>query len=351
VTHQASKTRTRVLVCDDSPAFVAAFRRVLEREGDIDVETSRVAAGVAVAARSDSPPDLIAIELDAHSGALAVIEEIMSTSPLPILVLEPASARGGGAAAARAAGALDTIGKDDVDLRALDGAEAAELRRRIKLLARMRVIRHPRGRLRTGGGSSSPVPSIFGRHRATHLAIAASTGGPPALRAVLGCLPATFGLPVLIVQHISSGFTAGLAAWLGAEIDLPVRIASDGERPKSGVWLAPEGAHMLLAPGGTLVLDHTTAPAPHRPAADVLFRSVAANVGKSAAAVVLSGMGADGAAGAAAVRAAGGITIAQDEATSAVFGMPRAAAEAGAEYVLALEAIGPALASLSGARA
>jgi two-component system chemotaxis response regulator CheB len=275
------------------------------------------------------------------------VEEIMSTRPLPIVALTTSRDRGFQAAAALGAGALETIVKDELEIHSPDSPAAAALRRRVKLLARARVIRHPRGRLRGGGKTSTATSPLAGRPAATHIAIAASTGGPRALIDVLGRLPKTFPVPVLVVQHISSGFTRGLAEWLDAATDLPVRIAADGDLPRGGIWLAPDDAHLVLRPDRRLGLDCVTPAAPHRPAADVLFRSIAATAGAGAAAVVLSGMGTDGGAGTAAVRAAGGVTIAQNQATSAIYGMPRAAAERGAEHILALEDIAPALVMLS----
>jgi two-component system chemotaxis response regulator CheB len=218
----------------------------------------------------------------------------------------------------------------------------------VKVLARARVIRHPRGRLRRSGEAPKETPPISFRRTATHVAIAASTGGPRALLAVLAVLPPSFPIPVLVVQHMSPGFTGGLAHWLDSATGLPVRIAAEGEPAASGIWLAPDGAHLVVRRGGTLGLDSATPGDPHRPSADVLFASMAIVAGAGATAVVLSGMGSDGAAGTAAVRAAGGVTIAQDEATSAIFGMPRAAAErGGAELVLALDEIAPALVALA----
>ena len=141
-------------------------------------------------------------------------------------------------------------------------------------------------------------------------------GGPHALLELLGSLPASFPLPILIAQHITIGFADGLAHWLDASVPLPVRIARAGDSVARGVWLAPDDAHMLLDPGGRLALRRGT-PADHNvPSGDVLLRSLAATLGRDAVAVVLTGMGRDGAEGTAAVRAAGGFTIAQDEATS-----------------------------------
>ena len=162
----------------------------------------------------------------------------------------------------------------------------------------------------------------------------ASTGGPHVLSHLLRAMPGGYPIPVLIVQHIAAGFTDGLARWLGETLPLPVRIATDGAPAGPGVWIAPEGAHLTLARGGRLALDRRTVTGGHRPSGDVLLESIAAVAGEAGVAVVLTGMGRDGAAGALAVRQRGGLAIAQDEASSVVYGMPKAAADNGVDLVL-----------------
>jgi two-component system chemotaxis response regulator CheB len=178
------------------------------------------------------------------------------------------------------------------------------------------------------------------------IGVAASTGGPSALARVLGALPAEPEVPVFVVQHMTAGFTDGLARWLDRVIAAPVRLATDGTVARSGVWLAPDEQHLTIAPGLRMQLDRRERSGPHRPSADALLCSMADTLGASAAAVVLTGMGDDGAEGVAALVARGGLVIAQDTATSAVAGMPHAAAAAGAQAVLALDEIGPAIAAL-----
>jgi two-component system chemotaxis response regulator CheB len=195
------------------------------------------------------------------------------------------------------------------------------------------VIRHPRARLsqRATPKRSTRTASVVG--------ICASTGGPPALAELLSGLPASYPIPILVVQHIAPGFVEGFAQWLDGQVQLPVRLASERAAAARGIWVAPDGAHLGLDRTRRLSFDGRTDAGPHRPAGDMLFKSIAASAGRLAVAVVLTGMGRDGATGVEAVRAAGGLTIAQDEASSAVFGMPRAAAEQGAELVLPLEQI------------
>jgi two-component system chemotaxis response regulator CheB len=136
------------------------------------------------------------------------------------------------------------------------------------------------------------------------------------------------------VQHIAAGFTDGLARWLDKTVAVPVRVAEAGVPAERGVWIAPEGGHLKFDPSGDLVVDRRTNAGVHRPSGDVLFESIAAAAGPTGVAVVLSGMGVDGAAGAAAVKQRGGLAIAQDEASSVVYGMPRAAVQRGVDIVL-----------------
>jgi two-component system chemotaxis response regulator CheB len=167
-----------------------------------------------------------------------------------------------------------------------------------------------------------------------------------ALRAVLAALPAGFETPVLVVQHMAPGFIDGLVGWMARELPLPVAVAADGSPLGPGILFAPDGFHMTLCRGHRVALESAPRVSGHCPSGDVLFHSIAATVGARSAAVVLTGMGRDGAAGLAAVGAAGGATIAQDEATSAVYGMPRAATEMGANVQLPVSEIGVVLAGI-----
>jgi chemotaxis response regulator CheB len=168
------------------------------------------------------------------------------------------------------------------------------------------------------------------------VAVGASTGGPTAFRELLAALPDSFPATLLLVQHITSGFEAGLADWLNKEFVPDVRLARDGEQPPPGcVRLAPGEAHLVLEPGGVLSLDRKSPQrSGHRPSVDALFSSVARAAPESSAGVLLTGMGADGVEGLLDLRRAGCLTLAQDEASSIVWGMPRVAVEQGAAEVV-----------------
>jgi two-component system chemotaxis response regulator CheB len=265
----------------------------------------------------------------------------MGSQPLPILVMSahigPDSDK---AAAALAAGALEALAKDDLDLRDPADALGAAFRHRVKALSRAHVIRHPRARL-----SARPhAPGV--PRRASVIGVCASAGGPQLLVYLLDALPADYPIPLLIVQHMAAGFTEGLVRWLDQAVRIPVGIAAPGARAAPGAWLAPEGAHLQIAVTGRLGLDRRTMAGPYRPSGDVLLQSIAAAAGRDGVAVVLSGMGKDGASGAAAVRRSGGLAIAQDEQSSAIFGMPKAAIDLGVEVVLPPDGIAACLLGL-----
>jgi two-component system chemotaxis response regulator CheB len=221
------------------------------------------------------------------------------------------------------------------------------------LVSRIRVITHPRGRLKAFGRPIPERPPAIDapacNRRCELVAIGASTGGPGALVEILRALPPAFRLPVLLVLHIAEPFGAAFADWLDAQTSRPVALANDGD-PIAGlagrVVMAPAGQHLVTRNGRLrLTLD----PERHscRPSVDVLFESVAEDYGGSAAGCLLTGMGRDGALGLLKIRQAGGTTIAQDEATSVVYGMPREAVLLGAAiHLLRLDEIGPSLASL-----
>jgi two-component system, chemotaxis family, protein-glutamate methylesterase/glutaminase len=324
-----------VLICARSNAYAAGLQRTLEYEGDIAVAAVcfTVAEGIALLARVQ--PDVMVLDIEGRGAiGIAGIEEIMSARPVPILVLSARpAARDQAAAAALAAGALDVIAKRAPHAGGPRGGAADTLRHRVRVLSNAHVSRRPRAMLR----GTPPDPR---RERtASVIGICGSTGAPHVLARILGGLPADYPIPILVVQHISAGFTDGLARWLDQIVPLPVGIAADQAPAHPGAWIAPEGAHLKLAPSGRLSLDRLTAEGRHRPSGDVLLTSIAEVARDAAAAVVLSGIGRDGANGTAAVLRGGGLAIAQDAYSSAVYGMPQAAVAAGAGLVLSPEEI------------
>jgi two-component system, chemotaxis family, protein-glutamate methylesterase/glutaminase len=332
----------RMMICEGSSAYACALQRLLEHDGDIRVAAILRTAEETLAALPRIRPGLVTMDFELPGmDGLAAIEEIMSDRPVPILVI---SARVGQpdrrAAAALAAGAIDVIGKDQIDLGDPRGAAAVAFRQRIKVLSQAHVIHHPRARLR-----GTPVPRRSGRE-ASVIGICGSTGAPYVLAHLLGGLAADYPVPILVVQHISAGFTEGLVRWLDQTVRLPVRLAADGVVPGPGAWVAPQGVQLERAATGRLSLRRDVT-ALHHPSGDVLFGSIAATAADKGVAIVLSGMGSDGARGAAAVRQAGGLAIAQDRQSSAIYGMPAAAIDRGIELVLSPDDI---IACLTGLR-
>ena len=339
-----SRTCPRVLICEDSQTYAAALQRLIEHDGEFEVVAVSRTAEDAIASVGRLLPDLVTmdIELPGMTG-LEAVERIMGVAPVPILVLSGhVGPESRSAAAALAAGALDALAKGSFDLLDPGGSGAVAFRRRLKLMSGTRVIRHPRGHLQR------PAEGVDDAARAARvIGVCSSIGGPHALLELLASLPPTFALPVLIAQHMTAGFADGLARWLDASVPLPVQIGRAGERVERGVFLAPDDAHMALAAGRRLEVREAAPTDRNVPSGDVLLESLAAALGADAVAVVLTGMGRDGAEGTAAVRAAGGFTIAQDESTSVVYGMPRAAAEGGVDRVLPLTEIGAELCRLT----
>jgi two-component system chemotaxis response regulator CheB len=224
------------------------------------------------------------------------------------------------------------------------------------MVSRVRVITHPRARLASLGRRSGPPSAAAGAVGERRIvAIGASTGGPGAVLSILRSLPDRFRLPILLVLHISEPFGLALSEWLDAQVTRRVRYATDGERlpaPGDGcVLMAPPGLHLEVA-GGRLRLSD--APERHscRPSVDVLFESLAREMGSNTVGCLLTGMGTDGARGLLSLRQSGGLTLAQDEATSVIFGMPGEAVRLGAAaQVLPLAEIAGVLLFASGADA
>ncbi|MFB2922962.1 MULTISPECIES: chemotaxis-specific protein-glutamate methyltransferase CheB [Aerosakkonema] len=193
--------------------------------------------------------------------------------------------------------------------------------------------------------NSSHTSSVISHSKYQVIAIGASTGGPQALHTILGHLPSNLSVPVICVQHISEGFLQGLVDWLASECKLPVKIATMGDLPQPGtVYFPPEKRHLELNSQGKFVYSASPPQSGHRPSVTVTFKSVAHFYGRSAVGVLLTGMGSDGADGMLAISQAGGMTIAQNEASCVVFGMPKEAiALGGAQHILPIGEIAPFL--------
>ena len=350
-----------VVVVDDSPVQRRFLRVALESDPDATVVGEARDGKEAVALVERLRPSVVLMDLDLPvMSGIEAIERIMAGSPTPILVCSgfvEGVARAN-ALAALAAGAVDVLAKPGPSDATRMDEYAEVLRKRARVAARVRVIRHPRGRLRPDAGERRPVLTATTTRRplaaevsvprqpavrdVALIAVGASTGGPQALLTLLAGLPADLQQAVVVVQHMAAGFIPGLASWLDDLVPLPVVVGESGRRLARGtVTIAPSGGNLLVQDDRLRTV--CTPPEPgqfHVPGIDATFRSVAAALGPAACGVLLTGMGRDGAAGLLSMRRRGAVTVGQDEASCAVYGMPAAAAAAGAvEHVLPLDRI------------
>jgi two-component system, chemotaxis family, protein-glutamate methylesterase/glutaminase len=331
----------RVLVVDDSTVARKVLTEALARQPDIQVIGSAVDPYDARDKILRLAPDVITLDIEMpRMDGLSFLARLMKYHPIPVVIVSSLTPRNSEAALrALAIGAIEVIAKPGGSARqAIAGHSvaspdlAAQLAYAVRAAAAAQLDRSPL-RLGTAGpaGSTLPAQSTVGSRRRI-VAIGASTGGPLAIEKLLATFPAT-APATLVVQHMPAGFTAAYARRLDAACVLDVREAVDGDAVVQGsVLVAPGGRHMVLQRrGGALVVGVLDGPPVHhqRPAVDVLFHSVAQLVRDDAVGVLLTGMGADGASGMRALRDAGSHTIAQDEATSVVYSMPREAVRFG----------------------
>ncbi len=350
----------RVLVVDDSVTVRTLLVQILNSDPEIKV-VGQASNGVEAIALTESlRPDLVTMDiLMPQLDGLAATKEIMIRFPTPIvLVTSTYQAREvESSLASLGIGALDVLEKPHGPLTTRFEESAARLISTVKAMSQVKVIRHwrqpERSPLVSPGTSSFNMGSNveFSTPRSVRpkiVTIAASTGGPAALQTLLSELPPNFALPILVVQHITPGFASGLASWLNSSSKLGVKLAEQDESLLPGkVYIAPDGLHLGVTKMGKIALSNTDPIRGFRPSGTFLFESVAQIFGSATLAVILTGMGEDGVNGLCTVRRMGGRVIAQNEASSVIFGMPGAAIAAGVvDLVLSIDDIGTKITSL-----
>ena len=342
----------KVLVVEDSPTMRELLTHVLESDSAIKVVKSVSDGEEAVAAVSRWRPDVVTMDVHMPKmNGFDATRRIMSTQPVPIVIVS-GTLTDQVSATFRAieSGALAFVRRPPGPGHLDHEAAAAELVQMVKLMSEVKVVRrwltHGKpGTARAVYGAGAGIAPADVKL----VAIGASTGGPAVLQMILSMLPGGLCAPVLIVQHIAPGFVAGLAEWLNQTCGLPVQVGADGVRPLPGhVYIAPEGTHMGIGSGGRIALSD--APPEHglRPSVSHLFRSVATGLGPNAIGILLTGMGKDGAAELKLMKDRGAVTIAQDEQSSVIHGMPGEAIRLdAATHVLAPDEIASVLTSLA----
>jgi two-component system chemotaxis response regulator CheB len=337
-------TPVSVLLVDDSLIALTILTRMLSTSPDIQVVGKARNGREALELIPQLQPTVVCTDLHMPDmDGLRLTKEIMERFPRPILVVsaavQPEDAQN--VFKLLEAGAIDILPKPRGGLAADEQRLSQELIRKIRIIAGVKAFTRRR---KGEPGPAAPAPDTAAPPAPRHsqmVAIGASTGGPEALRTILTQLPSDFPAPILCVQHISEGFLGGLVEWLAHQCARPVTIAQPGEQPVPGtVYFPQEGTHLEIDKSGRLVCSHAAPLDGHRPAITATFKSVADCCAEAAIGVLLTGMGSDGAHGMRQIFEAGGTTIAQNEETSVVFGMPKQAIALGAvTYVLPVQKI------------
>jgi two-component system chemotaxis response regulator CheB len=352
----ATNKKFRVLVVEDSAFMRKVLEGIFNADEQLQVVGSAKDGREAVAMAESLKPDVITMDINMpHVDGLQATAEIMTTNPKPIVIVSSES-REGAASTLRALelGAIEFVAKPsgaiDLDMQSVK----EELLRKVRMAAKVRVVRTASRvalTIQNANGSKTPRPApVSARPAPTSgldqrfpvVVLAASTGGPATVMRIAPGFTADFPAAVILVQHMPAAFTTQYAAQLAEFTGIRVKEAEANESLQPGtLYICPGGQHLRVTPTGRIQLDGTSGRiAGYLPNIDVTMESVAAFAGPLSIAGVLTGMGNDGANGAKAIKTAGGIVLAQDEATSVIFGMPAEAIKAGAvDQVLGIDDI------------
>jgi two-component system, chemotaxis family, protein-glutamate methylesterase/glutaminase len=347
--------KIRVLIVDDSAFMCRVLQQMIDADPQLEVVGQGRDGRDGVALAESLRPDVITMDINMpHVDGLQATEMIMSQHPRPIVIVSSES-REGAASTLKALhlGAIDFVPKPssgiDLDMKSIN----EELTRKLKMAAKVRVVRTAtRSKLPVLRAPLSPAAALANSAAVAQsggkfpiVVVAASTGGPAAVMRLVASFPKDLPAAVLLVLHMPPTFTKQFTVQLAEISLLPVKEAESNDVPQPGmIYLCPGSHHLRLSPNGRIVLDPGPRIGGYRPCADVALESVAAYARGLAIGVVLTGMGNDAASGIQAVRSAGGHVIAQDEASSVIFGMPAEAIKTGAvTEVLPLDEIGAAI--------
>ena len=343
----------RVLIVDDSAVLRQTTRLILQSDSNIMVIGEANNGSDAVSMAERMRPDVITmdIRMPKMDGPQA-IRQIMAANPMPIIVVTSVDLAQEMDLSAQLTklGAVSVLQRPETVSAPNFKTFASKLVEQVKLMSTVKVVRHTRTDKATlaDGGIKMPLLVLKPPAKTEIIAIGSSTGGPAALHKLLGALPADLPVPIVIVQHISFGFVQGLAEWLNDACSIKVKVAQAGEKVQPGIaYLGPDNNHMLVDRLNRIALNPSELVGGHRPAVTTLFQSIAQSYGPAAIGVILTGMGADGAVGMLTLYESGAITIAQDEASCVVFGMPKEAIALGAvQQILPLDRIAQTLGSM-----
>lgn len=343
----------RVLIVEDSPVQQALLGHILSSDPDVNVIGTANNGIEALNFLEQQKPDVVTMDLNMPKmSGLEATRRIMETYPVPIVIVSANWDPQEVATTFRAmeAGALTGVEKPRGIGHKHFEATAQQLVQTVKLMSEVKVVRRwPRLQTIQPHPQTPPVGEFRRPNVDIKLvAIGASTGGPPVLQTILSRLPKDFSVPILIVQHIATGFLPGLAEWLGQASRFPIRVPAHGDFLLPGhAYLAPDGLHLGVTQSNRAILSQVQPENNLRPAVSYLFRSVADQLGKQAVGVLLTGMGRDGAAELRLLRDRGAVTIAQDKESSVVHGMPGEAIQLNAAtHVLSPERIAEILIKL-----
>ncbi|MBA3014975.1 MAG: chemotaxis response regulator protein-glutamate methylesterase [Proteobacteria bacterium] len=338
----------KIGIVNDSVMAVEVLRRIIVTCPEHQVAWCAANGAEAVALCHQTPPDLVLMDLlmPVMDGVEAT-RRIMKTTPCAILIVT-ASVTGNSSLVyeAMGAGALDVVATPVLGLSGA-GTAANELLRKIDIIGKLigcspKSTRRPKPHQESKPPNRPQDPPL--------IVIGASTGGPQALTTVLTKFPANLPAAVVIVQHMDKKFTHGLATWLNHQVTMPVKIIHEKDRPKKGIILVPSTEyHLIMTNSGSLIYSQEPVDNFYHPSVDVFFQSIVKNWTGKIIGILLTGMGRDGATGLLSLKEEGHHTIAQDEATSVVYGMPKAAMQLNAtKEILPIHEIGERIVALLG---